>query len=163
MTNPTPAQNPAREAGSTTEPTPADLGRSALGTPRRSADRVVECLQAYGVKWIFGVPGAKIDPVYDALLDGGPQMIVARHEQNAAFMAAAVGRLTGEPGVVLVTSGPGTANLATGLLTATTEGDPLVAICGAVSRGDRLKRTHQAMDAVGIDRKSTCLNSSHWE
>ncbi|TFD39056.1 acetolactate synthase AlsS [Cryobacterium sp. TMT2-10] len=117
---------------------------------RRSADRVVECLKAYGVKWVFGVPGAKIDPVYDALLDDGPEVIVCRHEQNAAFMAAAVGRLSGQPGVVLVTSGPGTANLATGLLTATTEGDPLVALCGAVSRADRLKRTHQTMDAVGM-------------
>jgi acetolactate synthase-1/2/3 large subunit len=127
---------------------PVSLGTPAA--PRRSADRVVEALKAYGVKWVFGVPGAKIDPVYDALVDDGPELIVCRHEQNAAFMAAAVGRLTGKPGVVLVTSGPGTSNLATGLLTATTEGDPMVAICGAVSRADRLKRTHQSMDAVGL-------------
>ena len=102
------------------------------------------------MQWIFGVPGAKIDPVYDALVDDGPEVIVVRHEQNAAFMAAAVGRLSGQPGVVLVTSGPGTSNLATGLLTATTEGDPVVALCGAVPRADRLKRTHQTMDAVGM-------------
>ena len=114
----------------------------------RSAQRVVETLSAYGVQFIFGVPGAKIDSVYDALLDGGPELIVCRHEQNAAFMAAAVGRLTGTPGVALVTSGPGTTNVATGLITATTEQDPMVAICGAVARADRLKRTHQSMDAV---------------
>jgi acetolactate synthase-1/2/3 large subunit len=114
----------------------------------RSAQRVVETLAAYGVRFIFGVPGAKIDAVYDALADGGPQLVVCRHEQNAAFMAAAVGRLTGTPGVALVTSGPGTTNLATGLITATTEQDPMVAICGAVQRADRLKRTHQSMDAV---------------
>jgi acetolactate synthase I/II/III large subunit len=114
----------------------------------RSAQRVVETLAAYGVRFIFGVPGAKIDAVYDALADGGPQLVVCRHEQNAAFMAAAVGRLTGAPGVALVTSGPGTTNLATGLITATTEQDPMVAICGAVQRADRLKRTHQSMDAV---------------
>ena len=114
----------------------------------RSAQRVIETLAAYGVRFIFGVPGAKIDAVYDALADGGPQLVVCRHEQNAAFMAAAVGRLTGTPGVVLVTSGPGTTNLATGLITATTEQDPMVAICGAVQRADRLKRTHQSMDAV---------------
>jgi acetolactate synthase-1/2/3 large subunit len=114
----------------------------------RSAQRVVETLAAYGIRFIFGVPGAKIDPVYDALADGGPQLVVCRHEQNAAFMAAAVGRLTGTPGVALVTSGPGTTNLATGLITATTEQDPMVAICGAVQRADRLKRTHQSMDAV---------------
>jgi acetolactate synthase-1/2/3 large subunit len=109
---------------------------------------VVETLAAYGVRYIFGVPGAKIDSVYDALADGGPELVVCRHEQNAAFMAAAVGRLTGTPGVALVTSGPGTTNLATGLITATTEQDPMVAICGAVQRADRLKRTHQSMDAV---------------
>ncbi len=114
----------------------------------RSAQRVVDTLAAYGVRYIFGVPGAKIDAVFDALADGGPQLVVCRHEQNAAFMAAAVGRLTGTPGVALVTSGPGTTNLATGLITATTEQDPMVAICGAVQRADRLKRTHQSMDAV---------------
>jgi acetolactate synthase I/II/III large subunit len=114
----------------------------------RSAQRVLETLSAYGVQYIFGVPGAKIDPVYDALADVGPQLVLCRHEQNAAFMAAAVGRLTGTPGVALVTSGPGTTNLATGLITATTEQDPMVAICGAVARADRLKRTHQSMDAV---------------
>jgi acetolactate synthase I/II/III large subunit len=114
----------------------------------RSAQRVVDTLSAYGVRFIFGVPGAKIDAVFDALSDGGPQLVVCRHEQNAAFMAAAVGRLTGTPGVALVTSGPGTTNLATGLITATTEQDPMVAICGAVQRADRLKRTHQSMDAV---------------
>ena len=114
----------------------------------RAAQRVVETLSAYGVQYIFGVPGAKVDAVFDALLDGGPELVVCRHEQNAAFMAAAVGRLTGTPGVALVTSGPGTTNLATGLITATTEQDPMVAICGAVNRADRLKRTHQSMDAV---------------
>ena len=118
------------------------------GSDVRSARRVVETLAAYGVRFIFGVPGAKIDAVYDALADGGPQLVVCRHEQNAAFMAAAVGRLTGTPGVALVTSGPGTTNLATGLITATTEQDPMVAICGALQRADRLKRTHQSMDAV---------------
>jgi thiamine pyrophosphate-dependent acetolactate synthase large subunit-like protein len=48
-----------------------------------------------GVPYIFGVPGAKIDQVYDALVDGGPELVGCRHEQNAAFMAAAMGRLKG--------------------------------------------------------------------
>src|ERR1700742_1375668 len=125
----------------------------------RSAQRVVETLSAYGIQYIFGVPGAKIDPVFDALVDGGPQLVVCRHEQNAAFMAAAVGRLTGTPGVALVTSGPGTTNLATGLITATTEQDPMIAICGAVARADRLKRTHQSMDAVAALKPFTKYTS----
>lgn len=122
---------------------------------RRSAQRVVEALTAHGVQYIFGVPGAKIDSVFDVLADMGPQLVVCRHEQNAAFMAGAIGRLTGTPGVVLVTSGPGTANLATGLLTANTEQDPVVALCGAVGREDRLKRTHQSMDAAALMKTVT--------
>jgi len=121
----------------------------------RSAQRVVDALEAFGVRYIFGVPGAKIDAVYDCLLDGGPELVVCRHEQNAAFMAAAVGRLTGIPGAVLVTSGPGTSNLPTGLLTANTEQYPVIAICGAVDRADRFKRTHQSMDAVQALRPYT--------
>jgi acetolactate synthase-1/2/3 large subunit len=120
------------------------------GEAVRSAQKVVDVLSAQGVEYIFGVPGAKIDAVYDALVDSGPQLVVCRHEQNAAFMAGAIGRLTGIPGVVLVTSGPGTTNLATGLLTANTEQDPVVALCGAVRREDRLKRTHQSMDAAAV-------------
>jgi len=118
--------------------------------PTRSAQRIVDVLTAYEVPYVFGVPGAKIDAVYDALADGGPELVVCRHEQNAAFIAGAIGRLTGTPGVVLVTSGPGTTNLATGLLTANTEQDPVVALCGAVGRADRLKRTHQSMDAAAF-------------
>ena len=120
------------------------------GDAVRSAQKIVDVLSAQGVEYIFGVPGAKIDAVYDALVDGGPELVVCRHEQNAAFMAGAIGRLTGIPGVVLVTSGPGTTNLATGLLTANTEQDPVVALCGAVRREDRLKRTHQSMDAAAV-------------
>src|ERR1700722_6433009 len=118
------------------------------GAPVRSAQKIVDVLSAQGVEYVFGIPGGKVDAVFDALHDGGPKLVVCRHEQNAAFMAAAIGRLTGTPGVAVVTSGPGTTNLATGLVTATTECDPMVAICGAVPRADRLKRTHQSMDAV---------------
>src|SRR5271170_6480866 len=96
------------------------------------ADIVVKTLEQQGVKWIFGIPGAKIDSVFDTLVDSSIQTIVCRHEQNAAFIAGGVGRMTGKAGVVLVTSGPGVANLATGLATATSEGDPIVAIGGAV-------------------------------
>src|SRR5258707_12517449 len=109
---------------------------------RRSAQCVVEALTAHGVEYIFGVPGAKIDPVFDVLADMGPQLVVCRHEQNAAFMAAAIGRLTGTPGVVLVTSGPGTANLATGLLTATTDHDQVMALSIDTARSAQLKLTH---------------------
>ncbi|MDI9819009.1 MULTISPECIES: acetolactate synthase AlsS [unclassified Legionella] len=110
------------------------------------AELVVKCLEAQGVDCIFGIPGAKVDAIFNALLDSKIRLILCRHEQNAAFMAAAYGRLTQKPGVVLVTSGPGVANLATGLLTATTEGDPVVAIGGNVPRSMHFKHSHQAAD-----------------
>ncbi|EYB35788.1 acetolactate synthase AlsS [Bacillus amyloliquefaciens] len=116
----------------------------------RGAELVVDCLVEQGVTHVFGIPGAKIDAVFDALKDKGPELVLCRHEQNAAFMAAAVGRLTGKPGVCLVTSGPGASNLATGLLTAKTEGDPVVALAGNVIRADRLKRTHQSLDNAAL-------------
>lgn len=107
----------------------------------KNAQLIVQTLRAQGVRYIFGVPGAKIDEVYDALVDTDDiEVVVCRHEQNATFMAQAIGRLTGKPGVVLVTSGPGTTNLATGLVTANTEQDPVVAIAGTVGLPDRLKR-----------------------
>ncbi|HDX8343381.1 TPA: acetolactate synthase AlsS [Aeromonas dhakensis] len=119
------------------------------------AELVVRHLEAQGVKQVFGIPGAKIDRVFDALEDSPIETIVVRHEANAAFMAAAVGRLTGKAGVALVTSGPGCANLITGLATATSEGDAMVALGGAVRRADGLKLTHQSLDTVSLCRPVT--------
>jgi len=116
---------------------------------QHGADLVVDSLANHGVNYVFGIPGAKIDRIFEKLEHPtnlkAPQLIVARHEQNAAFMAAAVGRLTGKPGVVMATSGPGASNLATGLVTATAEGDPVVAIAGQVKRADLLRSSHQSM------------------
>ncbi|HGD4952620.1 TPA: acetolactate synthase AlsS [Streptococcus agalactiae] len=114
------------------------------------ADLIVDSLINHDVKYVFGIPGAKIDRVFDTLEDKGPELIVARHEQNATFMAQAAGRITGEPGVVIATSGPGISNLATGLVTATDEGDAVLAIGGQVKRGDLLKRAHQSMNNVAM-------------
>ncbi|MGG6099810.1 acetolactate synthase AlsS [Pantoea allii] len=119
------------------------------------ADLVVAQLEAQGVSHVFGIPGAKIDKVFDSLLDSTIQTIPVRHEANAAFMAAAVGRLTGNAGVALVTSGPGCSNLVTGMATATSEGDPVVAIGGAVKRSDSAKQVHQSLDTVSMFRPVT--------
>ncbi|CBA32583.1 Acetolactate synthase, catabolic [Cronobacter turicensis z3032] len=114
------------------------------------ADMVVGQLEAQGVKQVFGIPGAKIDKVFDSLLDSTIQIIPVRHEANAAFMAAAVGRITGKAGVALVTSGPGCSNLITGMATANSEGDPVVALGGAVRRADKARQVHQSMDTVAM-------------
>jgi acetolactate synthase-1/2/3 large subunit len=119
------------------------------------AELLVKSLEAQGVEYIFGIPGAKIDKVFDTLLDSKIKTIVCRHEQNAAFLAGGIGRMTGRAGVVLATSGPGCSNLVTGLATANSEGDPVVAIGGAVSISDRLKQIHQSMDTVDLFRPIT--------
>src|SRR6516164_8533749 len=122
---------------------------------KTGADVVVRTLEAQGVKHVFGVPGAKIDTVFNSLVDSSIQTVVCRHEQNAAFIAGGVGRMTGKAGVAIVTSGPGVSNTVTGLATANSEGDPLVVLGGAVSVADRLKAVHQTMDSVELCRPVT--------
>jgi acetolactate synthase-1/2/3 large subunit len=101
------------------------------------------------------VPGAKIDKVFNTLVDSSIQTVVCRHEQNAAFIAGGIGRMTGRAGVAIATSGPGVSNLVTGLATANTEGDPVIALGGAVPLADRLKKIHQSMDSVSLMRPVT--------
>ncbi|MGC1323650.1 MAG: acetolactate synthase AlsS [Candidatus Udaeobacter sp.] len=122
---------------------------------KTGADVVVETLEAQGVTHVFGVPGAKIDKVFDRLRDSKIKTVVCRHEQNAAFIAGGIGRMTGKAGVALVTSGPGVSNLATGLVTANSEGDPIVALGGAAAVADRLKSVHQNLDSVGLCKPVT--------
>lgn len=118
------------------------------------ADVVIDSLRKHGVNLVFGIPGAKIDRLFEGL-DGqdsedAPKLIVTRHEQNAAFMAQAYGRLTGKTGVAITTSGPGVGNLATGIMTANAEGDPMLAIGGQVQRKDLHRATHQSTPSTEI-------------
>ncbi|KAK4443520.1 putative acetolactate synthase [Podospora aff. communis PSN243] len=139
---------------------PRSQGRSRTASPSLSSHAnmpaetvqiVIDSLLAAGVKYVFGVPGAKIDSVFNALIDHPEiKLVVCRHEQNAAFIAAAIGKLTGRPGVCIATSGPGTSNLVTGLITATDEGAPMVAIVGSVKRAHAAKRTHQSLRATDL-------------
>src|SRR5246500_1880509 len=94
------------------------------------AQLVVRALEAQGISHVFGIPGAKIDAVFNALVDSKIKTVVCRHEQNAAFMAGGIGRMTGKAGVAIATSGPGCSNLVTGFATATSEGNPVVGIGG---------------------------------
>jgi acetolactate synthase I/II/III large subunit len=70
------------------------------------AEVLVGNLKAQGVKHVFGIPGAKIDRVFDALLDSGIETVVCRPEQNASFIAAGLGKLTGKAGCVWSPRGP---------------------------------------------------------
>jgi acetolactate synthase-1/2/3 large subunit len=117
------------------------------------AEVLVRNLKAQGVTHVFGIPGAKIDRVFDSLRGSGIETVVCRHEQNAAFIA--VGKMTGKAGVVAVTSGPGATNLVTGFATANSEGMPLVGFAGSVPRSELLKQTHQSLDSVAMFKPVT--------
>lgn len=119
------------------------------------AELIVQNLVAHGITHVFGIPGAKVDRLFDALVDSPITTVVTRHEQNAAFIAGGLGRLTGKAGVAIATSGPGASNFVTGLATANSEGDPVLAIGGAVKLADRLKLTHQTMDTVSLFKPIT--------
>ncbi|CAH1850728.1 acetolactate synthase AlsS [Convivina intestini] len=123
------------------------------------AEALVQSMINQGIQYCFGIPGAKVDLLFETLQyhkdPRAPELIVTRHEQNAIFMAAAIGRLTGKPGVALVTSGPGVTNLTTGLLTATSEGDPLIALGGQVPQDDLNRATHQAVNSANLLKEVT--------
>lgn len=126
-----------------------------MNNKKYGSDIVRESLINHGVDLVFGIPGAKIDRLFETLehpTDGlkGPQLIVARHEQNAAFMAQAFSRITGKTGVAIATSGPGVGNLVTGLMTANAENDSVVAIGGQVPRNDLYRLTHQSTNSVAL-------------
>jgi acetolactate synthase-1/2/3 large subunit len=124
------------------------------------AQLVVRALEAQGVSHVFGIPGAKIDAVFNALVDSTIKTVVCRHEQNAAFIAGGIGRMTGKAGIAIGTSGPGVSNLVTGLATANSEGDPVVALGGAVDTAQALKQIHQTMDAVSIMKPVTKFSAT---
>ena len=130
------------------------------GKPQSGAELVVRSLEAQGVTHVFGIPGAKIDAVFNALVDSKIQTVVCRHEQNAAMIAGGIGRMTGKAGVAIATSGPGVSNLVTGLATAISEGDPVVALGGAVATSETLKQLHQTMDAVSICKPVTKFSAT---
>jgi acetolactate synthase I/II/III large subunit len=127
---------------------------------RNGAELVVQTLEDQGVKYAFGIPGAKIDAVFNALVDSKIETVVCRHEQNAAFIAGGIGRMTGKAGVCIATSGPGVSNLVTGLATANSEGDPVVALGGAVATDESLKHLHQTMDSVSLCQPVTKFSAS---
>src|SRR5271170_5386751 len=128
--------------------------------PKNGAEVVVQTLESRGVEYVFGIPGAKIDAVFNALVDSKIKTVVCRHEQNAAFIAGGIGRMTGKAGVAIATSGPGVSNLVTGLATANSEGDPIVALGGAVATDEALKQIHQTMDAVSICKPVTKFSAT---
>ena len=122
------------------------------------AQIIIESLIAEGVDVIFGYPGGAILPTYDALLDSKIKHVLVRHEQGAAHMAEGYARVSGRPGVVMVTSGPGATNTVTGIADANMDSTPMVVISGQVSTTMIGNDAFQEADFVGITRPCTKHN-----
>lgn len=116
----------------------------------RGADAVARTLRAAGVTRIFTLSGNQIMPLFDACLEADIDLLHVRQEAAAVHMADAWGRLTGQPGVALVTAGPGFANTLTGLYVATISESPLVLLSGCAPMGQHAKGAFQAMAQAEI-------------
>lgn len=99
------------------------------------AEKIVEQLVSYGVKRVFGIPGHSNLPLTEAIRKNpNIDLILARHEESAAFMASAHAKLTGELGVCMSIAGPGATNLITGMVDAATDRAPVLALLGQVQK-----------------------------
>ncbi|NBI12188.1 acetolactate synthase 2 catalytic subunit [[Haemophilus] felis] len=116
---------------------------------------VTESLKAQGVTTVFGYPGGAIMPVYDALYDAGIDHLLCRNEQGASMAAIGYARSSGKVGVCIATSGPGAANLITGLGDAQMDSIPVVAITGQVASNLIGTDAFQEADVLGLSLACT--------
>jgi len=113
------------------------------------AEAMVRCLEAEGVPVLFGYPGATIAPFYDSLRASKIRHVLTRTEQGAGHAASGYARISGKPGVCVVTSGPGATNLLTAIATAYSDSIPLVAITGQVATYQLGRDVFQEVDTTG--------------
>jgi acetolactate synthase I/II/III large subunit len=127
-------------------------------TKVKASDLLVAALENEGVDRIFGIPGEENLDVVESLRKSSIQLILTRHEQAAAFMAATHGRLTGKPGVCLTTLGPGALNLTTGAAYAQLGAMPMIMITGQKGILSSRQAQFQIVDIVGVMRPLTKLS-----
>ncbi len=114
--------------------------------PRTGGQILVGQLVSHGVKHVFCVPGESFLAVLDALVDVSIEVTVCRQEGGAAMMADAFGKLTGEPGICMVTRGPGASNALAGIHIAKQDSTPMIVFVGQIERGMREREAFQEMD-----------------
>ena len=119
---------------------------------RKASEVFVECLEAEGVEYVFGIPGEETLDLNESLADSSINFVPVRHEQGGAYMADAYGRLTGRAGVCLGPLGPGATNLVTAVADAFLDRAPLVALTGQSDLERMHKESHQYIDLIGILR-----------
>lgn len=118
-----------------------------------------QCLEAEGVKYVFGIPGEETLDLNEAIEDSSIAFIPVRHEQGGAYMADVYGRLTGRAGVCLGTIGPGATNLVTAIADAYLDRAPLVALTGQGDLERMHKESHQYIDLMRMMRPITKWNA----
>ena len=117
----------------------------------KASDLFVQCLEAEGIEYIFGVPGEEnADFMMSLEASDKIRFVLTRHEQGAAFMAEVYGRLTGMPAACLGTLGPGATNLITGVADANMDRAPLLVLTGQGTTHRLHKESHQVMDVVAM-------------
>jgi acetolactate synthase I/II/III large subunit len=126
---------------------------------RKASDLFVECLEAEGVKHVFGIPGEETLDLNESLSKSSIEFIPVRHEQGGAYMADVYGRLTGHAGVCLGTLGPGALNLVTAVADAFLDRAPLVALTGQGDLERMHKESHQYIDLLRVMRPITKWNA----
>ena len=129
-------------------------------TPKTGADLLIDLLIKEGVETIFGYPGGAVLPIYDAIYKAKDEIghILFRHEQGMIHAAEGYARITGKPGVVLATSGPGATNLVTGITDAMMDSLPLVVFTGQVARSVIGTDAFQEADVMAITTPITKHN-----
>jgi len=126
---------------------------------RKASEVFVECLEAEGVKHVFGIPGEETLDLNEALADSSIEFVPVRHEQGGAYMADVYGRLTRRAGVCLGTLGPGATNLVTAVADAYLDRAPLVALTGQGDLERMHKESHQYLDIVRLMQPITKWNA----
>ena len=124
-------------------------------TRKKGSDLLVAALENEGVERIFGIPGEENLDVVESLRNSKIELVLTRHEQAAAFMAATHGRLTGRPGVCLSTLGPGALNFTTGAAYAHLGAMPMLMITGQKPIKSARQARFQVVDIVGTMRPLT--------
>lgn len=129
----------------------------------KCSDLLVRCLENEGIEYVFGVPGEEnADLMLSLEASDSIRFILTRHEQGAAFMAEAYGRLTGNPAGCLATLGPGATNLITGVADGNMDRAPMLAITGQADTERLHKESHQVMDVVSMYRPVTKWAQTIW-
>ncbi|WP_239254589.1 biosynthetic-type acetolactate synthase large subunit [Listeria ilorinensis] len=125
---------------------------------KSGAELLIDSLKKQQVEMIFGYPGGAVLPLYDAFYDCDIPHILTRHEQGAIHAAEGYARVTGKPGVVVVTSGPGATNVLTGIADAMSDSIPLVVFTGQVHTPGIGKDAFQEADMIGLTIPITKYN-----